>query len=170
MFFTVNKHLVVLLYIGLQSYINAKSVPVIIFKTSNVSIHSDEKMLFKDTLAKTKEMSFCFRLMPRYHRRFSLLKTYQLKLLLRGSENKHVYNLNFEPLHANATSRISRMMPFCGSFKPGKWFSHCFSMKFFQLKQKLTFFLDGEKCFDEIFPLNESQSLYYRNQPRLSEL
>ena len=172
MFFRVNRHLVALLCFGLQSYIRAKSVQVVTFKTNNAPVHDHGEKPSVNTLTKTKEISFCFRHMPRYHRRFSLIKTDEIELVLRGSENKHVYNLVFKSLNGN-TPRISRMMPFSfqpGSFQPGKWFSHCFSMKFSQLKQSLTFILDGQKCFEKTFSVKEEHWLYYKNKPTLPKL
>ena len=169
MFFRVNRHLVALLCFGLQSYISAKSVQVITFKTNNTPVHDHGEKPSVNTLTKTKEISFCFRHMPRYHRQFWLIKTDEIELYLRGSENKHVYNLVFESLNAN-TSKINRMMPFCGSFHPGKWFSHCFSMKFSQLKQSLTFILDGQKCSEKTFSVKEVHWLHYKNKPKLPKL
>ena len=169
MLFGVNRHFITLLFLGLQNFVIAKFVPVITFKTNNVSLHSVEKIPSNQPLEKAQELSFCFRLMPRYHRRFSLIKTDQLELFLRGSENKYVFNLNFEPINGSSNG-FSRMMPFCGTFQPGKWFSLCISIEFFELKQNLAFFLDGKKCFDEIFSVTETHWMYYRSNQQLPEL
>ena len=86
---------VVLFKLSLLTFITGKKVQVIRFRNDNASLQKTKKRTGVNNLSTTNEISFCFKIMPHFHRTFAIIKTEQLELWVRGSEKRYVWNINY---------------------------------------------------------------------------
>ena len=162
---------VALFHLSLLTFITARKVQVIRFRNDNASPQKTKKRSVVNNLSTTSEISFCFKIMPRFHRTFAIFKTEQLELWVRSSEKKYMWNINYVPLDATQSyHKIARMLPFCQSWQPGKWFSLCLSMGFIERFHKVKFYVNGESCLNQTYQVEETKLIHYNKKPLLGDL
>ena len=145
---------------------NGQKVKVIEFTDENPTIFP----VVNSSHSKTSpEMSFCFRVLPRFTRNFVLIETEQLKFTVRGVDKRYFVTISYTPF-GNAAGKFGRMYKFCQPFMTGKWFSICLGMKFNEKGQQIKSFVDGKKCEDQTFKMDQVGLFYYGDQPDIKDL
>ena len=163
-----SKMFILFLVIFSFKLVRSEVVQVIDFKSEGHSFKTiTNDAVPADNLVATKELAFCYRAMPRYRRDFVILKTDQFKLTLRVFNGTDFLNIGFQPLNGTFLSDVSRMLPICQALLPGKWFSVLFSIKFTQDEEHIQFFLNGNLCHQEIYPMIKQYIFYYKKPPIL---
>ena len=159
-----------LILLNILSLITAKQVHVIRFRTDNPSQDNSGNGETTGAPLSTQEMSFCFWMMPQFHRDFVLVQTKELELWFRGVDGGYVVNINHTPLNDTKASLISRLLPFCQTYTLGTWFSLCLGIKFTELTQQVKFYINGVKCRDQIFRVEDLKSIIYPETVMLKDL
>ena len=161
------KFILILFFFSFE-LLRSELVQVIDFKSEGHSFKTiTNNPIPADNLVATKELAFCYRAMPRYRRDSVIFKTDQFKLTLRVFNGTDFLNIGFQPLNGTFLSDVSRMLPICQALLPGKWFSVCFSIRFTQDEEHIQFFLNGNLCYQEIYPMIKQYILYYKKPPIL---
>ena len=146
----------------------ASSVQVIDFNTDYIPPNAQafSEAGDKDSIS-TRELTICFRFMPRYNYGYTLIKTKQLLLHLR--ENEGFFNLN--PLNPASSNEVySRMVPFCDSCVSGKWISMCLGMKLTNQTQYLKVYQKGKLCWNKTYSDGEFGAVYYKKSSSLTNM
>ena len=136
-----------------------KSVKIIEFRSDFMDGAGPNTVTGK--LFKTREMSFCFRLMPRYPGPYTLINTKQLTLNIRGVNSP----IGFFSIRYSSMTRYSRMFTFCQTKLPGKWTSLCFAIQLQSNSQKLKIFQNGQICYNHEFPGSFASMDYQTSRP-----
>ena len=148
----------------------AKQVQVLQFMTENSPQTNSDNNTNTEAMLSTHEMSFCFWMMPQSYKNFVLIHTKQLHLWFRGVDGGYVLNINYTPLNDTEANIISRMLRFCQTYTVGSWFSSCLSVKFTEMTQQVKFYINGVKCKDQTFPVEELKSMIYPERALLEDL
>ena len=146
----------------------ATSVEVIDFNTDYIPPHAPAYSEAGEKYSiSTRELTICFRYMPRYNYGYTLIKTKQLLLHLR--ENEGFFNLN--PLNPASSNEVySRMVPFGESCVPGKWISLCLSMKLTNQTQHLKVYQNGKLSWNKTYSDGEFGVVYYKKVTSLRDM
>ena len=97
----------------------------------------------------TRQISLCFRVMPRYYRLYRLINTEQFAINLNGAKISTFFT---NPANSSTKAGYWRFFPLCqGPTLPGMWTTMCLGMSFTQTTQLVRVFQDGTMCSERIY-------------------
>ena len=97
----------------------------------------------------TRQITLCFRSMPRYNRDYRLIHTKKLLISMEGANCGFTVFTN--PANSSRAAEYHRHFSLCNPRTPGIWTSMCLGMNFTQTTQLVRAFQDGKRCSERTY-------------------